>query len=269
MPELPEVEAVCRKIQAEALGQKIVRAAVFRAGIVRPQSTDEVEAAITGRTIQCVERRAKNILLYLSGGTVVRIHLRMTGNLYVVLDVRLRSASVRAYFEFRGHRGLVFDDPRALGRLHVHTKDEIDQFAATLGPEPLSPEFTLDWLAVAARASRKPAKLFLMDQSTISGLGNIYAAEALFRARVHPAKPMNRLRRPKLKALHEAIVTVLADAVQSACITYSGPGNFGEAESFPCFVYDREGEACSICRRLVRRMSQGGRSTYYCPGCQK
>ena len=140
---------------------------------------------------------------------------------------------------------------------------------APLGPEPLSAEFTPAWLHHAAALSWKPARLFLRDQNTLAGLGNIYAAEALFQARIDPAKPMNRLRHTKLQALHSSIVRVLNDAVQSACKAYSSPARFSEAESFSCFVYDREGDPCLLCRRKVRRTRQGGRSTYYCPGCQK
>lgn len=269
MPELPEVEAVCRKLnEAGILGKRILRARLVRPAIARPQKAADLESTVEGRTVERIERRAKNLLLHLSGGIVLRVHLRMTGNLFVIPDVRFLPANARAYFEFSKHRALVFHDPRALGRIHVHTEAELAQLLARLGPEPLSPEFTPAWLRDTAAASRKPAKLFLMDQNALAGLGNIYAAEALFHARIHPAKPMNRLRHPKLDALHRSIVGVLTDAVQSACKAYSGPAQFGEAESFSCFVYDREGDSCLKCRRKVRRIRQGGRSTYYCPGCQ-
>jgi formamidopyrimidine-DNA glycosylase len=269
MPELPEVEAVCRKLRPEIVGQRIRAAAVLRPGITRPQSPDEVAATVRGRRIEGIERRAKNILIRLSGATYIRVHLRMTGNLYVIPDVRLRPAATRVYFELDRHRALIFEDTRALGSVHVHPQPEITRILKKLGPEPLSKAFTAEWLGEAARGSKKPAKLFLMDQARIAGLGNIYAAEALFHARVDPAKIMSRLRRPKVEALHAAIVRVLRDAVQSACIAYSRPGRFSEAEAYQCFVYDREGQPCLICGRFIRRVAQGGRSTYYCPGCQK
>ena len=269
MPELPEVEAVCRKLNdAGIVGKRILRAKFVRPAIVRPQNASEIETKIEGRILLKIERRAKNILLHLSGGFVLRVHLRMTGNLFVIPDVRFLPAASRAYFEFAGHRALVFNDPRALGRIHLHTEDELRRLLAPLGPEPLSAEFTPGWLRAAAAVSAKPAKLFLMDQNSLAGLGNIYAAEALFHARIDPAKPMNRLRPAKLALLHSSILRVLNDAVQSACKAYSGPGEFSEAESFSCFVYDREGDPCLLCRRKVRRVRQGGRSTYYCPGCQ-
>jgi formamidopyrimidine-DNA glycosylase len=269
MPELPEVEAVCRKLRGEVVGRRITGVSVLRAGVTRPQSSDEIEAAVRGRDVEAVERRAKNVLIRLTGGVFIRVHLRMTGNLYVIPDVRLRPAATRVYFEIGHRRAMVFEDGRALGRVNVHSEGEVQRLLGKLGLEPLSEGFTAGWLAEAARRSRRPAKLFLMDQNQIAGLGNIYAAEALFHARVHPGKVMNRLRGPKIHALHGAIVRVLRDAVQSACIAYSHPGRFSEAESYQCFVYDREGQPCLNCGRLIRRIAQGGRSTYYCPGCQK
>jgi formamidopyrimidine-DNA glycosylase len=269
MPELPEVEAVCRKLRREALGACIAAARVLRAATTRPLKPRRVESLAAGRIIETVERRGKNILIGLSGGLWVRIHLRMTGNLYVIPDVRFRPASTRAYFELEGGRGLVFDDPRALGRLHLHTAAEAARLMEDLGPEPLSPEFTLAALAAAARRSRKPAKLFLMDQQHVAGLGNIYAAEALFRAGIHPVRPMNHIAPPRLALLHSAIVEVLKEAVHWAVNSYGRPGKFSEAEDFPLAVYGREGEPCITCGRKVRRIPQGGRSTYYCPGCQR
>jgi formamidopyrimidine-DNA glycosylase len=108
-----------------------------------------------------------------------------------------------------------------------------------------------------------------MDQSKIAGLGNIYAAEALYRARVNPRKPMEKLSLAKLRRLHGVIVDILELAVQSAVAAYSNPGAFGEAEEFPLDVYGREGQPCRTCLRKIRRIPQGGRSTYFCPGCQR
>ena len=146
MPELPEVEAICRKLREQITGERITSATVLRLGITRPQSSGEVESRVRGRRIEAVERRAKNILIRLSGGCFIRIHLRMTGNLYVIPDVRLRPAATRAWLEISRHRALVFEDARALGRVHVHSAAEIQDIVGQLGAEPLSPEFTpLGW----------------------------------------------------------------------------------------------------------------------------
>lgn len=270
MPELPEVEAVCRRLRdAVPLGQIIARAHVYRPNAVSPQSVGDFESGVAGRRIEAIERRAKNIFLRLSGDVAIRVHLRMTGNLYAVPDVRFHPAGTRVGFEFPNRRGILFTDPRALGRLQVHTSAEVEEILAQFGPEPLSPGFTGSSFLRIAKSSHQPTKLFLMDQTRIAGLGNIYAAEALFRARVNPTRIISGLSRPKLMALHGAIVQVLTDAVQSAWNAYSGPGQFAEGETFPCLVYDREGEACPVCGRAILRIPQGGRSTYYCPGCQK
>lgn len=263
MPELPEVEAVCRKLRRDAVGACITEARLLR------KPNRRLERSVAGREITQVARRGKNILLALGDDLTLRVHLRMTGNLYVVDDARLYSADVRAWFRFEDGRALVLEDPRALGVIELLRRRELSSLLESLGPEPLSEEFSYEAFAALARQSRQPAKVFLMDQSRVAGLGNIYAAEALHRARVHPAKPMNRLSARKLSALHKTIVDVLVDAVQSACIAYAGPGRFEARETFTLAAYGREGEPCPACGRRIRRMMQAGRSTYYCPGCQR
>jgi formamidopyrimidine-DNA glycosylase len=228
-----------------------------------------VEAVVAGRRIEEFGRRGKNLLVELTGDLVLRVHLKMTGNLYVVEDARFRPSTARAWFELEGGAGMVFDDPRALGRITAHTRGEIEAMMAELGPEPLEKDFTVERFVGAARRSRKPAKLYLMDQTAVAGLGNIYAAEALFRSRIQPERVMNRLPVKTLGRLHGGIVEVLRDAVQSACTAYARPGRLREAETFEPQVYGREGEPCTVCRRAIRRIPQGGRSTYYCPGCQR
>lgn len=267
MPELPEVEAVCRNLRRDAKGARVVQFRVERPNVVAPQKPSDVESALEGETLAEVERRGKNIYLHFAGGPILHTHLRMTGNLYVIPDVRFRVATTRAWMELQGGRGLVFDDPRNLGRMRLYAA--ASEAYKDLGVEPLSRDFTAGWLVAEAAGSRKPAKLFLMDQAHIAGLGNIYAAEALFRARIDPRKPIGAVRRPKIEALRAAIVDVLTEGVESAVLAYSQPGGFAEAEMFPCAVYDREGEPCQRCGRTVKRIPQGGRSTYFCPGCQR
>jgi formamidopyrimidine-DNA glycosylase len=269
MPELPEVEAVCRKLRPHVKGRRIVAMRVLRAAIVAPQTPEFVEAGVAGRSILDVRRRGKNILLMLSDNAALHVHLRMTGNLYMAPDARLRTAACRAYLELDSGKSVFFDDPRALGRIKFLSATEVDELLAGIGAEPLSSAFTAQAFIDVASRSRQPAKLFLMDQRHVAGLGNIYAAEALYEARVNPRKPIGKLSRRKLEGLHCAIVAVLSDAVKSACAGYSNPQHTGEAEWYPVAVYGREGEPCGKCGRLVRRASQGGRSTYYCPGCQK
>ncbi len=259
MPEMPEVEAVCRRLRLEAEGCLVSRARVLRAGM----ASGDVETACSGARLERVERRGKNIFLHFSGDVILHVHLRMTGNLYVVPDHRLLVSTVRAVFELSDGRGIVFEDPRALGRMALlETLPE-------LGWEPLDPRFTVGVLAGLAKGSRREAKVFLMDQGKVAGLGNIYAAEALFRAGIDPRRAVGTLGKARLARLHAAIVMVMSGAVESVYELYSKPGNFIEAERQTLMVYGREGEGCRVCGRAVLRVAQGGRSTYFCGFCQR
>lgn len=264
MPELPEVEAVVRRLRERVTGARVAGVKVWRC------ATPEVEELAPGRTIEGVDRRAKHILVRLSGGWTLHTHLRMTGNLYAIPDWRMHVAGARVVVRLRGGEGIVFEDSRALGRMEMRPTVELDaELAAGLGPEPLSGEFTVQRFVEAAKGSRQPAKLFLMDQRRVAGLGNIYAAEILFRAGVDPRKEMRRLARKRVEVLHTQIVGVMRDAVESAWIAYGVPGQFSEGEMFDCQVYDREGLPCLACGKPIRRLPQGGRSTYFCASCQR
>ncbi len=228
-------------------------------------ATGEVAEACRLVRLERVERRGKNIFLHLSRGGVLHIHLRMTGNLYVIPDHRFLISAARAVWELSDGRGIVFDDPRALGRIALIAPDALPK----LGWEPLEPAFTVEVLAGLARGSKRPAKLFLLDQTKVAGLGNIYAAEALFRAGVDPRRKMGTLLRPRLNRLHGAIVEVMSRAMESVYALYSKPGLILEAEQQMLMVYGREGEECRVCGRAVLRLAQGGRSTYFCGRCQR
>lgn len=269
MPELPEVEAVCRKLRRDALGASIIQLRVERPSVTRPQEPATLESQTPGRCIEAIERRGKNILLHLTGDFVLHVHLRMTGNLYVIPDVRFRPAMSRLWMELEGGRGLIFEDSRVLGKVHLHPAAHLPRILKQVGVEPLSDAFTPAWFRQAAKSTTQPAKIFLMDQRRVAGLGNIYAAEALFRAGINPRKAARSISLPKLHRLHTAIRDILQEAVESASAAYAEPGRFVEGESFPCAVYDREGEPCLTCGRAIRRIPQGGRSTYYCPQCQR
>lgn len=263
MPELPEVEAVAERLRRQHLHRVITACGQFR-----PTTMQGGENAI-GHRIAHIGRRGKHLLLRLDNEDFLRVHLKMTGNLTVIPDARLRSSTIRAWFALDDGRALVLDDPRALGRITYHQKHEEPNLFQALGPEPFSDEFTPQHLITAAKASRKPVKLLLMEQKAVVGLGNIYAAEALFQARIHPAKPSNKISKPRLEALHQAIQETLALAMASAQMAYDAPGQFTEAEFFPLAVYGRESEPCLHCHSPIRRIPQGGRSTYFCPRCQK
>ena len=269
MPEMPEVDAVSRRLREAAAGERIKSLRILRGSIAKPQHTEEIEAAVKGRTLITVRRRAKHIFLEFSGGAVIHIHLRMTGNLFVTPDARLFTSSARAVFHLSSGRGIVFEDSRALGKLHLRTISEITEIESELGWEPLDPAFTVAALGAMAKASAMPAKTFLMDQRYVAGLGNIYVAEVLHRAKVDPRKAMKTITRPAVARIHQAIGSIMNEAVESVYSAYEQPGGFAEGEIFPVQVYDREGEPCFRCKTEIRRIKQGGRSTYFCPGCQR
>ncbi|MFN0104732.1 MAG: Fpg/Nei family DNA glycosylase [Bryobacteraceae bacterium] len=261
MPEMPEVEAVCKRLRLEAEGAVIQRVRLLRPAV----AIGDIGGACRRVRLERVERRGKNILLHLSRGAVLHVHLRMTGNLYVIPDHRFLVTAVRAVWELSDGRGIVLEDPRALGRIRLLAPDALPE----VGYDPLDAGFTVDALAELTRGSKRPAKLFLLDQTKVAGLGNIYAAEALFRAGIDPRRAMGTLRRPRLVRLQAAIVEVISGAVERVYELYSKPGRTIEAEQQELTVYGREGEACRVCGKLVKRLAQGGRSTYFCGRCQR
>ena len=269
MPEMPEVEAVARRLRESVTGEKVKSLRVLRPSMCRPQRAEDLEEAARGKTLKTVRRRGKHLFLEMSGGVTFHAHLRMTGNIFTIPDSRFHSVNARAVFSLSSGRGIVFEDSRALGKLHLATADDVLKVEEHLGWDPLDEAFTLEEFLRMARASSKPAKIFLMDQSLVAGLGNIYVAEALFRSRVNPRKPMKNLKATSLSRIYDAIRGVIAEAVESVYSAYEQPGSFAEGEHFPVRVYDREGKPCFVCNRPVRRIPQGGRSTYYCPVCQR
>jgi formamidopyrimidine-DNA glycosylase len=265
MPELPEVEAIVRRLRPEVTGAAIARVEVMRARTVLPQKPATVTAA-AGKKIEAIERCGKNIVIRLSSGAALRIHLRMTGVLRVIPDACLYTDSVRVLFTLKDGRGVVFEDRRILGTVHFHNQAEIDEKLDKLGVEPVTRGFTAKYLIEAARRSKRPIKVFLMDQKIIAGLGNIYAAESLFAARIYPAKPANRVPEQKLVDLHASIPKVLRIAIRDAVKTYSAPDRH---EGMHFQVYGREDEPCFVCGKKIKTMVQGGRTTYFCPNCQR
>jgi len=288
MPELPEVETVARQLGPELEGRRIERLAVLDERWSRPVPPGRMEAAVSGRRIEGLGRRGKYLLLGLDGAQTLVMHLRMTGNLVLVegerkLDpsegMRLyegeRSASerfLRARFDLDDGRGLWFTDPRRFGEAFVIDDDELPVRFAGLGVEPLSPDFTTEELDAQAGGRKAPLKSFLLDQARIAGVGNIYADEALFRARLHPLSPAGSMRPEHAEALRDGIVAALEAGLEHGGASIDdyrdGRGERGEMQN-EFLVHTREGEPCpredggTIVRIVV-----GGRSTYYCPNCQ-
>ena len=289
MPELPEVETVCRQLEPELEGRRIERLEVYDPRWRRPAPPGELEAAVAGRTIEGLGRRGKYLLLELDGGRTLVMHLRMTGNLVLVegeekLDpsegMRLyegeRTASerhLRARFVLDDGRELWFTDPRRFGEALLLDDAALDaHFAPRLGVEPLSEDFTPELLGEIAAGRKAPLKSFLLDQKGIAGIGNIYADEALFRARLHPLSPAGSMKPEHLEALRDGVVAALEAGIDGGGASIDdyrdGRGEKGRMQD-EFLVHTRESEPCPRCGGTVERIVVSGRSTYFCPDCQE
>lgn len=276
MPELPEVEAVVRSLRPFVRGKKIRRARVIHEIAVRPGSGRGAKKAAKmlvrqarGAAIRKVARRGKYLLLLLDHGAIV-MHFRLDGYL-VWFDSHKISGHIEVALDLpRGTLG--FADRRHFGRVTwIKSPEEIHGIRA-LGLEPLTKKFTAARLAEKLRASRLPLKLFLLDQSKIAGLGNIYSSEAMWLARLDPRRRAHRISAAESRRLHKAIVRILRRALE--CCLHPAP-DFRDANWWfqgiqkILKVYDRAGKNCRRCGKSIRRVEQGGRSTYFCEVCQR
>ncbi|HEY3315180.1 MAG TPA: bifunctional DNA-formamidopyrimidine glycosylase/DNA-(apurinic or apyrimidinic site) lyase [Bacillota bacterium] len=286
MPELPEVETIRRTVADRAAGRLITRVEVRRDKFVEPLTPAEFAARVTGRRLAEVDRRGKYLILRLSeaAGEIV-IHLKMAGRLLVcrageVLEPKLEKHT-HVVFHLAGGLELRHIDLRHFGRVSwvPGIRDRAGYAAhpklkglAGLGPEPLSPDFTYDYLRVGLARRKTRIKPLLLDQSFIAGLGNIYADECLFRAGLHPERPAAGLKPREVRALYEAIQEIIAEAVAhrgTTIATYvDGEGRRGEFAAM-LKAYGRTGEKCLRCGTPIERIVLGGRSTHFCPNCQK
>jgi formamidopyrimidine-DNA glycosylase len=287
VPELPEVETVCRQLDSELTGRRIEALEVLDARWCRPMAPAKLEAAVESATIEGLERRGKYLLLGLSGARTLVMHLRMTGNLVLIEGERKldpsegrrlyegeRSVSerhLRARFTLDDGRELWFTDPRRFGEAFLIGDAELGARFAKLGVEPLSDAFTPQALAEMAAGRTAPLKSFLLDQSHIAGVGNIYADEALFRARLHPLSPAGSMKPQHHGALHDGIVAALEAGIDGGGASIDdyrdGRGEQGTMQD-EFLVHTREGEECPECGGPISRIVVSGRSTYYCPSCQ-
>jgi formamidopyrimidine-DNA glycosylase len=287
MPELPEVETVVRQLEPEVEGHRIERLEVLDGRWSRPVPPEQLGAAVDGATIEHLGRRGKYILMVLDGERTLVMHLRMTGNLILregdeVIDPsegrRLYESErsteerhLRARFVLDDGRELWFTDPRRFGEAFLIDDDRLEGRFAKLGVEPFSPEFTPAALGEMATGRTAPLKSFLLDQSKVAGVGNIYADEALFRAELHPLSPAGSMKPEHAEALRDAVVAALEagiDAGGSSIDDYrDARGEKGSMQD-EFLVHTREGEDCPRCGGTIVRIVVGGRSTYFCPGCQ-
>jgi formamidopyrimidine-DNA glycosylase len=270
MPELPEVETIRRQLAPVVEGRRLTEMEVLDPRWCEPAPPWELANATRGRRIERLDRRGKYLVWELSGDVHLVMHLRMTGNLLYTDEARF--ARVRIRLDDGG--AVVFADQRRFGTgvvlLGIDARD--DYFASRLGVEPLSADFTADALRELAQGRRAPAKAFLLNQERIAGVGNIYADEALFIARIHPLRPIGTLRRKQFEELRAAVVEVLEAGIDARGATIDDFRHTdGASGAFQdrFLVHLRAGEPCVRCGTTIVKIRAAGRATYLCRRCQR
>lgn len=271
MPELPEVETITTELKPRLEGRRITGATVlWRPAIARPQ-VDQFVRQLAGQRIERVWRRGKYIILDLSSGDKLVIHLRMTGRLFLRDASDAEDKFTRLVVHLDRGQELRFADSRKFGRLSILNPGEFRQLSDSLGPEPFGKEFTLERFKEIVSHRGQRIKTVLLDQRYIVGLGNIYADEALFEAGVHPARRADSLTHEEIERLYSAIKQVLSAGIAHKGTTFdSYLDAFGKpgAHQFHLRVYRRTGQPCPRCGTPIERIVIGGRGTHFCPKCQ-
>ncbi len=294
MPELPEVETVMRGLEKAMAGHRIAQVQLRRKDLRFPFPKDFAER-LTGRRVETFRRRAKYILVDLEGGDCLLVHLGMSGRFAVIKGDRVRNlgefyfeeaaageaqgAHDHVVFTLDDGTRVVYTDPRRFGMMDVFLQSEAarHRLLGEIGVEPLGNDFNAAYLAEAFAGKKAPLKAALLDQRLVAGLGNIYVCEALYRARLSPRRKAGTLVKrgkadPRLEELARHIKAVLSEAIIAGGSTLrdfsqTDGSNGGFQDRFS--VYDRESEPCPRCQKPIRRIVQAGRSTFYCPSCQK
>lgn len=270
MPELPEVETTRRGLQPHLLGRR-VRGVVLRRPDLRWPIPAEIDRLLPGQELLAVRRRAKYLLLDTAPGSAL-LHLGMSGVLRVLPARTAVGPHDHVDLALDDGRVLRFTDPRRFGCLLWQPAGQTHPLLAGLGPEPLGEDFDGDYLYARSRGRAAPVKHFLMDQAVVVGVGNIYAAESLFRAGIAPTRAAGSLSRARYRRLADAVRDILAHAITRGGTTLrdflapdGAPGYFEQE----LWVYGREGEPCRQCGTRLRALRLGGRASSFCPRCQR
>jgi formamidopyrimidine-DNA glycosylase len=274
MPELPEAETIVRDLQDRVAGARVTAVRVIWEDVLAPGlSPHKLRHSLRNRQIEGVSRRGKNVVLEFEGDLRLIINLGMTGRVISSRSpraVELQHIAVR--LALADGSALLYDDARRFGCLDLRDADGWRARNAELGVEPLSADFTARRMHEITRKSTTPIRNLLLDQKRIAGIGNIYANEALFRARVRPRRRARRLTRSETRALRDALRVVLREAIAARGTTFSdyrdGEGESGAFEP-KLRVYGRDGLPCTVCRTPIKRIVLTNRSAFYCPRCQR
>lgn len=273
MPELPEVETVCRSLAQELAGRSIAAVRALRwERLIEAPSAAELCADLCDRAVLRVERRAKYILIRLDREQTLVIHLRMTGQVLLADPADPIDKHTHIILELDDGRELRFRDPRKFGRWWLLDPPGLAALDGRLGPEPLDPLFTPAALRERIGARRMAIKPVLLDQSVVAGVGNIYADEALWRAEIHPLRSAAALSDEEIAALQQAIVAALASGIERRGTSFSdyrdARGQAGDNQHH-LYAYGRAGKPCARCGAPIERIVVAQRSTHLCPHCQQ
>jgi formamidopyrimidine-DNA glycosylase len=267
VPELPEVETIRAQLAPRLVGRTLARVEILDPRLTRPHDLFEVAEELEGDRVVAVERRGKYLLLRLESGFGLLVHLRMTGGFGFA-----PATHERALLELDDGTRLVYRDVRRFGTWLVLDDADVEPYLSTKnGPEPLGSRFTSDWLAAQLARRKAPLKAVLLDQRVVAGLGNIYADEALWRARVNPLRPANSLSDEEVARLRRAIRAALRAGIErqgSTLSNYAAPDGTRGSMQDEFRVYGRDGEPCRRCRATIAKTRVGGRGTWFCPRCQ-
>jgi formamidopyrimidine-DNA glycosylase len=274
MPELPEVETVRTSLEPKLIGRRFAEVEIHDSRLTRPVDPAEVAAELTGERVAAIGRRGKYLIVRFESGLVLLIHLRMTGSLVHSRNgAAATEPHLRAVVRLDDGSDVAYRDVRRFGTWLVLRDDELDPYLANrLGLEPLEPGFSGRDLAERLAGRRAPIKTALLDQRTLAGIGNIYADEALWRARIDPRRPAGELDESEMRALHRGIRRALEAGIarQGATLRdYRTPDGRAGRMQHEFKVYGRAGEPCSRCRAPIEKTRLGGRGTWFCPGCQR
>ena len=273
MPELPEIEVLKRSLEPRLAGRRILEVRIHAPALREPLDRRSL-MSLAGRRVERLGRRSKYLLIEIEQGATLVIHLGMSGRLTLAPVATELEAHEHLSFRLDGGERLRLRDPRRFGLAFVASTDglEADRHFRHLGAEPLSPVLTGGQLAALAHGRRGPVKSFLMDGRLLVGVGNIYATEALHRAGIHPSRSVARIGAERWQRLAEAVVGILERAIEEGGTTLNdftdGAGQEGDFQG-SLAAYGRAGEPCLTCGSTLRRMVQSGRSTFYCPRCQR
>jgi formamidopyrimidine-DNA glycosylase len=271
VPELPEVETIRRQLAPELEGRRLDRIAVLDPRWSDPAPAEAISDALNGRRIERLWRRGKYLVVSFEDDVHLVMHLRMTGNMLLAEE---EPKHTRVRMTLDDGRKLLFVDQRRFGTGDVLLGSDAlaEYFASRLGVEPLSPDFTADALRDQARGRRQPVKAFLLNQERVAGVGNIYADEALFRARIHPLRAVGTLRKPQIEALRDAVVASLEEGIDAKGASIDDYRHVdGARGSFQdrFLVHLRAGKPCVRCGATIQKLRAAGRGTYVCPRCQR